>query len=472
MATIRKRNNSYQIGVSCGYDVRGRQIKRYMTYTPEPGMTKRQIEKELDRQAVLFEERCKNGLAPATGKVKLAEFIDLFFRDYAAAALKPKTIVGYAALVPVVNAALGHMRLDRIQPHHLNAFYHNLSEKGVRRRVTYSPAVDLKTLAKEKKLTATGIEREYGVGASSVRAAFKGSGVYEKTASAIAAALGMPVSKVFTVVGADVPLSAETIRHYHRFLSSVLGVAVKWQIIPSNPCSRATLPKVTKKPAKYLDENEAKKLLECIEQEDMQHKTMIKLLMYTGLRREEICGLEWSDIDFEHSVITIQRSSLYIPKNAYIEESGIITDTTKNESSVRSIKTPESAMQMLKDYRVWQNERRLMIGDRWENHDRLFTTATGSPIHPDTISGWFADFIKRNDLPHVTIHSLRHTNATLMINSGVPLPTISARLGHANPTTTAKIYTHAIKTADAVAAEQIEDLLTVKASNSRRTESA
>lgn len=470
MATIRKRNNSYQIAVSCGYSATGEQIRRYMTYTPEPGMTAKQIKKEVDRQAVLFEESCMNGLAPATGKVKLSEFIELFFNDYAASALKAKTVVGYAALVPVVNAALGHLRLDRIQPHHLNAFYKNLAEKGARRRVTYAPTVDLKAIAKEKGLTATGIGRDQSVGASSVRAAFNGSGVYEKTAKAICAALDLPLSKAFEIIGADVPLSAETIRHYHRFLSSVLGVAVKWQIIPSNPCARATLPKVKKKPAKYLDEQEAKQLLECIEQEDMQHKTMIKLLMYSGLRREELCGLEWRDIDFEHSVITVQRSSLYIPKNDYIKESGIITDTTKNESSVRSIKTPESAMQMLKDYKAWQAQRRLLLGDRWEDHGRLFTTATGAPIHPDTISGWFADFIKRHKLPHVTIHSLRHTNATLMINSHVPLTTIAARLGHANPTTTAKIYTHAIKTADAVAAEQLNDILS--GSSARRTESA
>lgn len=126
-------------------------------------------------------------------------------------------------------------------------------------------------------------------------------------------------------------------------------------------------------------------------------------------------------------------------------------------------------MQMLKDYKAWQAQRRLLLGDCWEDHGRLFTTATGAPIHPDTISGWFADFIKRHKLPHVTLHSLRHTNATLMINSHVPLTTIAARLGHANPTTTAKIYTHAIKTADAVAAEQLNDILS---GLSRHTESA
>ena len=101
------------------------------------------------------------------------------------------------------------------------------------------------------------------------------------------------------------------------------------------------------------------------------------------------------------------------------------------------------------------------MGDRWEEHDRLFTTAVGTPIHPDTLTRWFSEFAKRNGFPHVTIHGLRHTNATLLINSYVPITTIAARLGHATPSTTTEIYTHAIKRADAVAAEQLEVMLSL-----------
>ena len=135
-----------------------------------------------------------------------------------------------------------------------------------------------------------------------------------------------------------------------------------------------------------------------------------------------------------------------------------MTDTTKNTSSQRFIKAPTAAMQMLRDYRLWQNERKQKIGDRWEEHDRLFTRDDGKPIHPDTITGWFRRFVQRNQLPDISIHSLRHTNATLMIHSGVPLPTISARLGHADTSTTAKIYVHAIKSADAAAAETLDNI--------------
>ena len=82
MAAIEKRGESYKIIVSCGYDLDGKQIRRQMVWKPEPGMTKRQIQKELDRQAVLFEEKCRNGQV-LDGNIKFAEFAEKWFTDYA-----------------------------------------------------------------------------------------------------------------------------------------------------------------------------------------------------------------------------------------------------------------------------------------------------------------------------------------------------------------------------------------------------
>jgi integrase len=458
---LKKRGNSYRITACGGYDINGKQIRQRMTWKPEKGMTARQIEKEVQRQAVLFEEQCNKGQV-LDGNIKLADFIEMYFKDYAEGNLKKKTIAGYKGLTPYVNQALGHLRIDKIQPHHLNAFYKNLSEVGGRKRVTYKPLLNFDELLKENKLSIKKTSELAGIGFNTVKSVLSCKPVSGKTVNAMCKLFKLKSNQAFEVIGKDEPLSPETIRHYHRFISSVLGVAVKWQLILSNPCERATLPKRKKTPPKYLDEQQAAQLLELVEKEDMQHKTMIKMFMYTGLRREELCGLEWKDINFENSVITVARASIYIPKE------GIISDTTKNETSQRSIKAPTAAMQMLKDYRAWQSERRLLMGDRWQDYDRLFTTAEGKPIHPDTITGWFHDFLKVNDLPNITIHSLRHTNATLMINSGVPIPTIAARLGHANPSTTTKIYTHAIKSADAAAAETLDYIFSKKTDTDKR----
>ena len=114
---------------------------------------------------------------------------------------------------------------------------------------------------------------------------------------------------------------------------------------------------------------------------------------------------------------------------------------------------------MLKEYRSWQLQQRFMVGDIWEDNDRLFTSWNGRPIYPDTITDWFAKFMKKSGLPYVTLHSLRHTNATLMIAEGTDVCTVSKRLGHANTATTLNIYAHALKSKDQAAADTIENVL-------------
>ena len=117
-------------------------------------------------------------------------------------------------------------------------------------------------------------------------------------------------------------------------------------------------------------------------------------------------------------------------------------------------------MEQLRKYKVWQNEQRLSVGDQWEDNDRLYTTWNGKPAHPDTLTTRFKDFVKQTDFQSVHVHSLRHSNATLMIAGGEDIKTVSKRLGHAQVTTTVNTYTHAIQSADAKAAETLENLLT------------
>ena len=108
---------------------------------------------------------------------------------------------------------------------------------------------------------------------------------------------------------------------------------------------------------------------------------------------------------------------------------------------------------------MWQAEQRNTMGDLWQESGKVFTALHASPMHPDTLSGWFRDFIKTTDLPQIHLHSLRHTNATLNIANGTPITTVAGQLGHANANTTAKIYAHAIKSAQAAAADMMDDLL-------------
>ena len=145
MATIEKRGETYRITVSAGYDLNGKQMRIKKTWKPEPGMTKRQIEKELDRQAVLFEELVKSGHY-VDSSVKFADFARKWLDEYAKDHLRPTTYRNYTDRLTRINAAIGHLRLDRIQPHHLIAFYKNLAEEGIRSDIKYHSVKDLKPL--------------------------------------------------------------------------------------------------------------------------------------------------------------------------------------------------------------------------------------------------------------------------------------------------------------------------------------
>ena len=453
MATIQKRGNSYKITVSCGYDTNNKQVRKSMTWAPAPGMTEKQILKELERQKVIFEEQCEKGLY-LDGKIKFADFSERWMADYAEKQLKAKTIVRYKELLKRINIAIGHIRLDKLQPIHLLQFYDNLAKIGIRNDTTYILAEDINKILNEQNITKTKLSELTGISQTTIRTVCRGSAVSEKTASGIATALNIPLKSLFNPSNDTLhTLSDKTVLHHHRLISSILTTAVQWQLILSNPCDRVKPPKVEKKEARYLDDEQTAELFDRLQSEPLKYRTIITVLVYTGMRRGELCGLKWSDIDFKNKLINIQRANLYLAGK------GIFEDTTKNNSSQRVIKVSDIVISSLKAYKKQQDIDKFKIGDKWTNTDYIFTTWNGNPIHPDTLTGWFHKFINKNNLPDVCIHSLRHTNATLLIANGVNLTTVAKRLGHANTNTTTKIYAHAIKTADEIAADTLQDIL-------------
>ncbi len=440
MPSIRKRGESYQIRVSCGYNAEKKQIVKTMTFKPSPNMTEKQIQKEVERQAVLFEEKCKTGQF-LDGNMKLSDFIEEWFSDYAEKQLKAKTIARYRALVFRINSSLGHIPIEKLKPRNLMEFYNEISKRGVREDTKYIAVSDFKERMEKKKLTKKSLSKKAGVSEYVIRSCLNGKNISKSSAKKILKHLPRSVKEIKT----DKTLAPKTIQQYHRFLSSVLNSAVKWQMIPYNPCSRVKPPKNEKKEAVCLDEREAQSLIKALEKEPVRYKTMILLLLYSGMRRGELLGLEWEDIDFENKLINISKSSLYLP------DKGIYEDTTKNKSSERIIKIPSAMIELLKEYKKQTD-----CDD--SDSDKVFKALDGSPLHPDTLTGWFHKFIKKNDFPPISIHSLRHTNATLLIAGGTDIKTVANRLGHSTPSVTSNIYAHAIKSADEVAAEKLNNI--------------
>lgn len=452
MSTIEKRGDTYRIRASAGYNTKDKQIRPSITWRPAPGMTQRQIERELARQKVLFDERIKSGQF-LDGSIRLKAFADQWFADYGKEHLKATTYKNYMDCMKRIDAALGHIRLDRLQPHQIIEFYDNLQEAGAREDIKYTASADIGAIIKSQGLKLCEVSERAGIAAGTLRACIRKQYTTRKTAEAISLALGKPLRELFTTNQDSATLSGATVLYHHRVLSTILTTAVHWQILQSNPCSRIKPPKAEHKEAKYLDELQAAELIMHLEQEPLQFRAIITLLLYSGMRRGEMCGLEWSDIDFANGLVDINKASLYLA------DRGIFEDDTKNVSSRRVIKLPALVFDLLTQHRADQAKRRLLLVERWVDSQKVFTQWDGKPIHPDTVTSWFHDFVKRNGLPAITLHSLRHTNATLLIASGTDIKTVSKRLGHSNTATTGNIYTHAIKTADEMAAESLQDML-------------
>ncbi|MDD4169585.1 MAG: tyrosine-type recombinase/integrase [Desulfotomaculaceae bacterium] len=247
-------------------------------------------------------------------------------------------------------------------------------------------------------------------------------------------------------------LSDSTILYHHRILSSILKDAVQWQVIVSNPCERVKPPKVTKKQAVCYDEEQAAAMLTALEEEELKYRALINLALFTGLRRGELMGLTWADVDFEGGTLEVRQASQYLPGQ------GIFTKSPKNESSERLMALPSFLVDLLRQYRKEQLQERLKVGDLWQDSDRLFVTWDGQPMHPDTVSGWFPKFLERHGLPHLPFHGIRHTAATMLINQNLPVKNISGRMGHSNISTTMNIYGHYLKSADKEAADRLEQV--------------
>ena len=384
MATIRKRGNTYQIRVSCGYDTKGNQVIQTTSWKPEPNMTARQAEKEVQKQAMLFEEKCLKG--QITANVKFETFAEQWFEEYAKLNLRHTSYERMRQLTQRVYPAIGHLRLDKITGRHVQQFINELALNG--------------------KSMKTGK-----------------------------------------------PLSRKTAIHHLSFISDVFSYAVKMDMLSENPCRKVTVPKGEKKEKEIYTLEEIEVLFRLLETAPLKYRTFFTLAIYSGFRRGELLGLEWKDIDWEHNVISVRRTS------NYTADKGIYTDTTKTKKSQRSLKFPPMVMDLLKEYKSEQDEEKVKLGSKWIDYDRLFVKYDGRPMNNNTPYFWFTEFCKENNFRFCDIHSMRHFYASALINEGVDAAAVSGALGHSVISTTTSIYCHAFQQAQARAGDAIASVL-------------
>ena len=456
MANIRKiegKNGiSYKITVTKGRDLEGKQIRHYMTWTPPHKMTGRQMQKAVELAAMEFEKSVTLGYQVDNHQT-FAEYavyvLDLKEREGA----KYRTIERYRELMQRINPAIGHIKLLDLRPRHLNDFYKNLAEPGISKQEAHAQAkIDLAGLLKEKKISRAKVAAFSGVSSTTVTAACQKNRIALTTADAIARVLGKDVTELFEIEEEKAQLSNKTILEHHRLIHTILAQAEKEMLVQYNAAAKATPPKVAKKEVNYFQPEDVIKIREALDREPLKWKVATHLLLITGCRRGEIMGLRWDRVDFANKKIKIDTNLLYSAQR------GIYEDTTKT-GTIRFIKLPNETMELLQQYRRWYMELKLKNGDRWQDTGFLFVKENGTPMIPDGITAWLNKFSKRHDLPHINPHAFRHTMASILINSGKDVVSVSKRLGHAKVSTTTDIYSHIIMEADEQASECLADIM-------------
>lgn len=439
MASIKKRSGqngvSYLITVSNGYDINGKKLIKTKTFKPDPYKTELQNKKELERLAYEFEKSVISGEYMDGETMTLHEYSIKWFKEYAKEQLSPGTYFYYQDMYNAyVKDEIGHYKLSGLKPLRIQELLNHLKNDDVRRD------------------------------------------------------------------GKSGGLSSSTVKKIYAMLSKMYGCAVNWQIVNDNPCRKIQSPKAEKRQdISYFTPEQALIFLNAIDEgyttkykshtrtDDtgkkynvpeytethyvpLQFKVFFHIALYSGMRKGEILALTFDDVDFKKQSITINKSVAYVNHELIIKE-------TKTKTSNRDITVPHHVIELIKELKQEKAKKQFELGTYWTNTKHLFTTNTGQLMNNTTPYQVFKKIIKRHNdkiitdetltntqkqtllLPEIPLHGLRHTSATLLIAKSIDPKTVSARLGHAQTSTTLNIYAHALKSLDETASNALEDIL-------------
>ena len=425
MAYIEKRSdNSYRITVYGSAGADGKLKRKTMTFHPkEKAPTK--IKNEVNTAAMDFERKVKEGKLLDGEHMTFQEFSSFWLESYASKNVSPYQYTMYEKMLAQrICPEIGRLTLAGIKPLHLMELYASMEKAGS---------------------------------------------------------------------------SQNTIRKYHSLIRNILNAAYRWELISDSPCNRVSLaPQKEKYKYKIWTPEQVQLFLRALDGKYSLHYNeriradgsgkdyvvssydveksvspmfvaLYYVMIYSSIRRGEAAALTWQDVDFKKKEISISKAVSKDYNQQYIIKS------PKTASGFRKISLPDIVFAKLRAWRVAEMELMLQLGSKWEGFPRkdfdkncVFIQQTnGKMIYADTIGLKFREILawyneqapEEEQLPHIRLHDLRHTGASLMIANNIDVVTVSHRLGHAKPSTTMDIYSHALPTKDRAASDMLENIL-------------
>jgi integrase len=246
-------------------------------------------------------------------------------------------------------------------------------------------------------------------------------------------------------------LSNRSIAYIRRVLVLALNWALERELVGRNVAQLATPPPISKTEIRPLDENQTRKFLVTARGDRLE--ALYILAFGVGLRRGEICGLPWANVDLDKGALKVTQQLQRIKKQ-------VVFTPPKSEKSHRSITLPANVITALRAHRVRQLEERMAAGKTWQNRAELvFTTKRGAPLDERTLVDYFKRILKRAELPNVRFHDARHTFATLALMRNVHVLTVSKILGHSSVAFTMSVYGHVLPSMEQEAAKVLDSIL-------------
>ena len=251
-------------------------------------------------------------------------------------------------------------------------------------------------------------------------------------------------------------LSPKTVRNVIGTLHKALKDAVRLDLLPYNCASDVTLPKYVRREVEPYDASEVDTLLQHVDAHEGLLTAAWWLAVTCGLRRGELCGLRWCDVDLVRGELSVRITRLQ-------DRTGVFTSTPKSRASVRTLALLPGAVDALARLRDRHDELRTQLGD-W-SHDHVLIDHDAAPVRPATLTRHWHRVTETAGLRRIRLHDARHTHGTVLADAGVPVHAISARLGHASVATTMHFYVHAGAEADRRAALTFDEVVRASGNN-------
>ena len=245
-------------------------------------------------------------------------------------------------------------------------------------------------------------------------------------------------------------LSAKSVKNIHGVLHSAFKDAMRWGYVARNVADATDPPKVVTPEMRVWSPTELRSFLAHVRDDRLYAAWM--LFTTTGMRRGEVAGLRWSDVDLTTGRVTPRKPRVQVNYKVHVSE-------PKTAKGKRSLALDPVTVAALREHRARQAEQRLAVGPRWRDSRLVFTWPDGRPIHPQRFSKWFEQHTRAAGLPRIRLHDVRHSYATAALAAGIPAKVVSERLGHANIAITMDTYSHVLPGLDELAAGTVARLI-------------